>query len=167
MVNRYRPHVVVLPEDTANLDVANGFVLHVDRDCAIQVLGPAGGWDKARDDLLSDHVQGLRRLPERRLVLLIDFDDDLSRRGAIRDACPGGVADRVFVIGTNTEVEELRRDLVGEGVLRPNTLEGIGELLAADCRAGTDDTWSHPRLAHNADEYARMRVDLRPILFDV
>jgi hypothetical protein len=30
MVNRYLPHVLVLPEDDANRQIANGFVLDLD-----------------------------------------------------------------------------------------------------------------------------------------
>jgi hypothetical protein len=51
--NKYAPHVLVLPEDDANSDIANGFVLHVALDSrAIQVLRCAGGWAKVRDAFL-------------------------------------------------------------------------------------------------------------------
>ncbi len=48
--NKYAPHVLVLPEDDANNDIANGFLRHDALDLrAIQVLPCAGGWGKVRD----------------------------------------------------------------------------------------------------------------------
>jgi hypothetical protein len=43
-VNRKRPHVFVIPEDDANRQLANAFVLEVDHDRQIMVLKEAGGW---------------------------------------------------------------------------------------------------------------------------
>jgi len=44
-VNVYRRHVMVLPEDDANGDIVNGFLLDPSlNERAIQVLPPAGGW---------------------------------------------------------------------------------------------------------------------------
>lgn len=43
-VNRYQPHVLVLPEDDANRQLANGFVLDLDATVLtrIQVLEEVG-----------------------------------------------------------------------------------------------------------------------------
>lgn len=44
-VNRHLPHVLVLPEDDANRQIANGFLLHhAIGNRKIQVLEEAGGW---------------------------------------------------------------------------------------------------------------------------
>lgn len=42
--NKSRPHILVLPEDRANLQIANGFHLEVprERQRQMQVLPPAG-----------------------------------------------------------------------------------------------------------------------------
>ena len=56
-VNKYLPHVLVLPEDDANRQLANGFLL--DRALmtrSIQVLAEAGGWTAVLDRFKSDHV---------------------------------------------------------------------------------------------------------------
>jgi hypothetical protein len=37
--------------------------------------------------------------------------------------------------------------------------------LAKDCREGTDTTWWHALLQHNASELDRLRACVRPILF--
>lgn len=45
-MNKERPHILVLPEDGANRQLANGFLLEVDlaRQRQMQVLAEAGGW---------------------------------------------------------------------------------------------------------------------------
>ena len=42
-VNRHKPHLLVLPEDDANRQLARGFELELSTR-QFQVLQPAGGW---------------------------------------------------------------------------------------------------------------------------
>ena len=74
-VNRYLPHVLVLPEDDANRQLANGFLLdqYVSTH-KIQVLPEVGGWTQVLELFLSDHVVEMDRYRGRFMVLLIDFD---------------------------------------------------------------------------------------------
>ena len=75
-VNKFRPHVLVLPEDDANRQLANGFVLDEDLSTgSIQVLEEVGGWNEVLDHFLSDQVGAMDRYPHRSMVLLIDFRD--------------------------------------------------------------------------------------------
>lgn len=47
-INRYKPHVLILPEDRANAQVATGFLGETSpRYPAIQILPEAGGWGVA------------------------------------------------------------------------------------------------------------------------
>jgi hypothetical protein len=47
-VNKYKPHIYVLPEDDANRQIANGFLLHESVDSrSIQVMPTTGGWTRA------------------------------------------------------------------------------------------------------------------------
>lgn len=64
-VNKYLPHVFVLPEDDANSRLANGFQLGLDPSVlrSIQVLPEAGGWTEVLDRFESDHVTGLDKYP--------------------------------------------------------------------------------------------------------
>ena len=157
--NKFRPHVLVLPEDDANNDIANGFLLHVALDSrAIQVLPCAGGWAKVRDAFLSDHVAEMRRYPQRHMVLLVDFDDNSDRFDQMTGDIPGDLAERVYVIGVWSEPEELRR--VGLG-----SKEDVGCKLASECYDETRNVWNHDLLSHNANELNRMTTPLRPILF--
>ncbi|WP_306603351.1 hypothetical protein [Azonexus sp.] len=80
-VNLYKPHVLVLPEDDANRQLANGFLQDPALNLrAIQVLPIAGGWSKVRDDFVSTHLSQLRNYALRHLVLLIDFDGQVATR---------------------------------------------------------------------------------------
>jgi hypothetical protein len=157
-VNRYHPHVLVLPEDDANSQLANGFLL--DQSLlprTVQVLPVAGGWLEVLSRFNSDHVSGMDKYPYRFMVLLIDFDGREDRLDQAKTEIPTRLIDRVFVLGVWTEPEALRRAC--------GSYETIGKAMAKDCREGTDETWEHDLLRHNASEIDRLRQQVRPILF--
>ena len=158
-VNKDRPHVLVLPEDDANHQLANGFLLEVDptRQRRIQVLPVAGGWSEVLNRFRTDHVNDMARCPHRFMVLLIDFDDDKSRLEAAKGAIPQNLTQRVFVLGALSEPEALKNAI--------GSYETIGSALARECREETDTTWGHALLRHNATELDRLRQDVRPFLF--
>lgn len=111
------------------------------------------------DCLCNEHVKGLQANPERRIVLLIDFDDNVVSRSAyIRGQIPLQYADRVFVLGVESEPERLRTAC-------KKKLEPIGESLADECAENTTVLWSHALLQHNALELARLTADVKPFLF--
>ncbi len=91
------------------------------------------------------------------MILLIDFDGNKNRLNQAKAAIPPRLANRVFVLGTLTNPEDLRSAL--------GTYETIGRDMAKDCREGTDTTWGHALLQHNESELNRMRQDILPILF--
>lgn len=153
-VNRHKPHVLVLPEDDANRPIANGF-LHLARNIHVEPV--ANGWLKVLDMFESDHRTPMAQFPHRFIVLLIDFDGNENRRDVMNNRIPTALKDRVFVLGTLKEPEDLKPDF--------GSYESIGEHLAEDCRDGTEKTWSHNLLKHNASELARMSQSVRPILF--
>lgn len=157
-MNNYRPHVLVLPEDGANADIANGFILHdqID-DRQIQILPSAGGWPKVRDSM-TELAETMRRYQGRQIVLLVDFDKQEDRFKKMTDGVPGDLAKRVFVVGLWSEPEELSETDLG-------TRETLGFKLASECFDETRDAWNHELLAHNATELKRMTAQLRPILF--
>lgn len=160
MSNKHKPHVIVLPEDDANRQIANGFLLDPSiKPRNIQVLNPAGGWGKVLDSFLEDHVAGLRKWPERHLVLLIDFDEHVeARTKQFFNQFPEDVRDRVFLLGTQGEPEPLRKQC-------GDSLENIGKALAAECYRDETSLWHHPLLAHNAAERARLNTKVKSILF--
>ena len=157
--NTSRPHVYVLPEDDANRELANGFHQEValTRQRQMQVLPPAGGWTKVLKDFESEHVKEMDRCRYRFMVLLIDFDEDPNRLTQAKAAIPERLANRVLILGVWSEPEKLKPHL--------GACETIGVGIAKDCRDGTNTTWGHPLLQHNATEVERFREQIRTILF--
>jgi hypothetical protein len=158
-INRFQPHVLVLPEDDANRQVANGFLLDPSLSTRkIQVLPVAGGRAQVLELFLTDHVADMERYPTRLMVLLIDFDDKTSWLEGARTRIPVHLTDRVFILGALSKPEALRKASLG-------SYEDIGLALSKDCREGTSITWGHKILQHNAIELDRLRDQVEPILF--
>ena len=157
-VNKYTPHILVLPEDDRNRQLANGFLLHPSLSAQIQVLVEVGGWSKVLDCFEKDHVGKMNEFPDRFMVLLIDFDGQGDRLDRAKAVIPGNLKERVFVLGVWTEPERLKANL-------GRRYEEIGRAAADDCREDTSVTWGHELLQHNASEIERMRQRVRPILF--
>jgi hypothetical protein len=155
-VNKRLPHVLVLPEDDANRQLANGFYLELPSR-QIQVLPVVGGWMKVLESFNSDHVSYMNKFPNRLMVLLIDFDDQEDRLEKAKACIPGHLIDRVFILGVRSESEDLKADL--------GSYETIGGAMARDCREKTCTTWGHPLLRHNAGEIERLHERVRPVLF--
>ena len=151
---------MVLLEDRANAQIANGFVQAVNPEHTrrIQVLPEVGGWHEVLDKFEKEHVPEMNRFGERLMVLVIDLDGHLDRLTDARNQIPEHLRDRVFVVGVRTEPERLRQSL-GDGH------EAIGAALARDCREDTSTTWGHALLAHNLDEVQRLSQRVRPLLF--
>jgi len=160
-MNQYRPHLLVLPEDDANRQLANGFLLHPGVDPGrIQVLTPAGGWVKVLEAFDRDQLANLRWLPDRYLLLVIDFDGDVDRMGDVKARIPEDVRGRVFILGARHEPENVRRALS-----RIGSLEKIGTALAGNCQGDEPAVWTHPELACNTAELERMKPIVEPWLF--
>ena len=160
-VNVYKQHVLVLPEDDANRQLANGFLLEPRLNLRpIQILPIVGGWAKLRDELVSTHLSHLHRYPDAHLVLLIDFDEKVEERLRIfKESIPVPVCDRVYLLGTLDEPEPLRKD---QGI----TLEKIGAQLAKECAHEEMDLWTHKMLVHNRPELERLIGNVKPFLFN-
>ena len=158
--NRDRPHVIVLPEDRANRQIANGFQLYLSlsRQRQFQVLPEAGGWRRVLARFNADYASSMDSIPRRLMVLLIDFDNDVNRIETAKEQIPGPLNDRVFVLGVLTQPENLRRAGLG-------SFEAIGRAMARDCHEGTNAIWAHKLLQHNSDELARLSEHVRPFLF--
>jgi hypothetical protein len=158
-VNKHRPHVFVLPEDDANRQIAVGFAIAVAMPFSrqIYVLPVAGGWTQVLERFLSDEVVDMEACPDRYMVLLIDFDGIGQRLNEAGSRIPDPLRERVFILGVWSEPEELKKTL--------GSYEAIGSAMARDCREGTDTTWDHNLLRHNAGELARLRKHVGPILF--
>jgi len=157
--NKYKPHVLVIPEDDANRQLANGFLLHhaVD-DRFIQIMTPAGGWRNVMGVFNKEYIQYLNSYHVAHVIMIIDFDGDESRREECEQQIPDAIRDRVFIIGSIDEPETIKQDL-------HQSFEQIGLSLATDCDNETFGLWHTPHFEHNASELTRLIATVRPIVF--
>lgn len=161
MTNREMEHIYVLPEDDANRQIVNGFYTHprVNRS-RMKVSPPSGGWLKVLQSFEDTQVANLRTYPQRFLVLIIDFDGDATRLAKAQSFIPEDLRNRVFVLGTRTNPENLRRSI------RPrHSFERLGRALADDCVTDTAETWGQQELICNLVEVQRMRATVHQWLF--
>lgn len=156
MTNNFLPHLHILPEDDADRAFANGFLLDervLQRN--IQVLKPAGGWRKV---VASISACGLEKFPERRLLLLLDFDDDFANRlPEVLASVPEQWRERVFVLGAASTPEKLKLAMA-------LPLEEIGQQVAQQCADDKQDLWQHAMLVHNLPELGRLFQQVRDIV---
>ncbi len=159
MSNKFLPHVFVLPEDDANRQIGNGFLqAPALQPRRIRILPEAGGWTAVRDSFAREHNRAMAVYPQRRMILLVDFDRQKDRLQEVMKKVDPSLHERVFLVGAWGEPEELRKDL--------GSYERIGRALAEDCAKRATSTWGHPSLKHNEGELSRLQSDVRPILFE-
>jgi hypothetical protein len=159
-MNKYRPHVYVIPEDDRDRQIAVGFIGHHGvQHPRIQVVPIAGGWRNVLQTFQQEYIQKLRDYPEGHVVMLIDFDGDfVNRRDEFEREIPDELKERVFVVGSRDNPEALKKSLnIG--------YEEIGKSLADDCDTGTTEHWDHEQLGHNASELQRLVQFVKPFLF--
>ncbi|MCW5964351.1 MAG: hypothetical protein KIT83_09960 [Bryobacterales bacterium] len=159
-VNRELDHWIVLPEDDAYRQLATGFLggIPLTRVRQIQVMPPAGGWVKAVEQVEGQFLRTMRQYRTRHLLLLIDFDNSSSRLKDAVKRVPPEVAERVFILGSSREAEDLRREMRVE-------YEAIGRRAADCCQCDTLDFWNHDLLRHNLSEVERIQDGFRRTLF--
>jgi len=156
-VNKFKPYVYILPEDEANRQLANGFDQCLNTR-QLQVLTEARGWIDACEIFKSDYIDKMRENDYGFIILLIDFDNKPDRPKQVQSYIPIDLADRVFVLGVKTEPEALKKACLA-------SYETIGEMMADDCRNGTQNIWGHELLSHNEEELRRLRQTVYDILF--
>ncbi len=159
-VNRYEPHIIILPEDDANRQIANGFskCLNV-KNTVIQVLPPAKGWGAALEKFETDLRYKMDKYANQRVLMLVDYDNQYENRfHLMQEKIPDNLRNRVFILGVKTEPEDLRRDL-------RMTFEEIGTILTENCPLAINEIWKNSFLIHNESERMRMVDDVRSFLF--
>lgn len=160
-MNRQREHLLILPEDSANHDIAIGFKQHCNLDAnKIQILPESGGWKKVIGKFTESYISTLEKFPKCRIALIIDFDKDTGRLDLVKGKIPIHLIDRVFVLGVWSNPEELKRQT-------DKKFERIGEELADDCSQNTNKLWGHTLLRHNRGELERMIDSIKPFLFNL
>lgn len=160
-MNRFSPHLLVIPKDDANRQIATGFTLHhAVQSPRMQVMPVAGGWSHVLKTFETEYLRRLQTFSHAHILMLIDFDDDvLPRLAKFHQAIPATLQSRTFVIGTRNTPEILKKAL---GM----TFEKIGLELAAECSSGDRALWSHDELRHNEPEVLRLIETVKPFLMD-
>jgi hypothetical protein len=163
--NLYKPHLLVLPEDKADEELARGIIISPNINYRAVIIGkPPGGWKDVEKKYLEDEVPKMRKYDSRIVVLLIDFDCDTEDKSPEKRFCqiskeiPPDLKDRTFVLGTLDEPETLKKKL-------KLSLEKIGETLAEDCPDKRNPLWKDDMLKHNAPELERLLESVRHFLF--
>ena len=167
-MNKYQDHVLVLPEDDANRQIANGFINNLNvKERAIKVLPIAGGWGKVVEKFLKNHVSKMQEFSKRMMVLLIDFDGKVDRLSDVKSQIPEDLQDRVFILGVLSDPEDLKGIKKKFESIGTGKLEQIGDTLANDCsNDNTNGLWGHDLLKHNKTELDRMILSVKPFLFN-
>jgi hypothetical protein len=160
IMNQYVDYIYVIPEDDANRQIADGFVLNPRvNDLRIQVVPPAGGWSKVLKTFKDEYIPKLRNQTKTHVVMLIDFDDQVERRRTeFENEIPDEFKARVFVIGSKHTPETLKRSA-------RRTFEEIGRSLADDCDTDTAALWCDEQLSHNETNRQRLVEMVMPFLF--
>ena len=106
---------------------------------------------KAVEKFKNDHIPDMNKFPGRYMILVIDFDKYDDRAEKIQNFdIPDTLRDRVFIIGSRTNPQSLKKELKMNG-------EEIGEAIARSCAEKTGTIWDHPLLKHNQAEIDRLR----------
>jgi hypothetical protein len=163
-LNKYQPHLLILPEDDAYRDMANGFVNHFAiAERKIHIAVPARGWLNLLTSFLQEHVDVMRKYPRRHVLLLLDLDGQSTRDRDCLSQVPTDIQDRVFLLCSLDQAENIKRE-PGSGMF-----EAIGDKLAQSCYDGSHDSpnalWSCPQLQHNKAELDRLAAAVHPFLF--
>lgn len=99
-----------MPDIQDFLNELNGFLQSPNlNNRAIQVLPPAGGWQRTVEQFTNDYAPTMRKFPQRMIVLLIDFDNRESQLSYVEGQIPDDLKERVFILGVQSEPENLAR----------------------------------------------------------
>jgi hypothetical protein len=165
MSNRYKSHIIVLPEDDADQQIVNGIKLSSRiNDRAVIVDKPAKGWLNVVTKFTEQIVPEMQKYLSCYTVLLIDFDCKKGqsyepRLTQVKKNIPDNLKDRVFVLGVLSEPEKLRSK-------HRMSLEIIGKTLVQDCPENKNHLWNDELLTHNEIELNKLLLSVRSFLFN-
>ena len=148
-INIYKPHIVILPEDRANRQIANGFLVAI-HSTQVKIENEIGGWLKVVDSFHTSYSNTMRLYANRYLIMIVDCDKTHDRISNIRANLPDDIIDRIFILGCISEPEKLKTARLG-------SYESIGRRIADECRSKSDEIWQHDLLKNNFEEIVRLR----------
>ncbi len=96
-MNKYHPHVLVLLEDDAYRQIANGFRLQIEKFGNLsQIMSLAKGWAKVRDKFSEQYEADMLKYSNRYMIMLVDADGRYDRRERIQTKISAVLIDRVL-----------------------------------------------------------------------
>jgi hypothetical protein len=152
-------------EDQANLNLLNGFVNYWGiSDSAVLITPTCNGGKKVWKKFEREYISSMNEYPERLILMLLDFDESVDNfnRTPIKfqkaqETIPPSLKDRVFILGSWKEPEDLKRSL-------QKKYEEIGSDIAKECVDGKGSSnssiWNNEFLRYNIPEIQRMKQKL-------
>ncbi|OOF45076.1 hypothetical protein [Rodentibacter trehalosifermentans] len=157
MANKYRKHLFILCEDDINKEISKGITEQLDLNPTniIHYEKIARGWEKCFSLLEHKYIPELLDIPERYLLIVMDFDGQFDERmnkfKLILDNS-SELSERVFLVGAAAEPETLKANLKLSG-----HNDDVGRQLFDDCNAESSQYWCSSELVHNKDEIERLK----------
>jgi len=161
--NKYKPYLLILPEDQAVLNIVNG---------ALEALEVKEAANVTTEELLAGWREVKSRMPEYHklltqnqlgyLLIIIDFDKRPNRYEEVEQWIPKDIKKRCFILSCSGQPEELKREV---GL----PYDEIGQALVKDCPEAPAKIWKTPQLVHNlgdSGELHRFLICCRDILFE-
>lgn len=159
--------VTILAEDEATYKLVNGFVSNAvacDRSKCLP-LHYTNGWNNCVEIV---KAMRLDVQVEDYVILVIDYDKwDTDRYDHIKEQLSGlPFNERVFLLGSKIEAEELLEPMRAHFGISDLKLEGIGFQIAQECYDGrTPSAWETEALDVNYDVIWRLEKYVKPFLF--
>jgi phosphoribosylformimino-5-aminoimidazole carboxamide ribonucleotide (ProFAR) isomerase len=150
-VNKYKPHIILVPEDKATHRIATSFTTEmIATDPRWHVIEYQDGWPNVFA-YLKQQVPTQQAKSHRIVIAIIDFDGQAEQRRAdLFGQIPESLHERVFLFGCRDEAEDLRR-------VHSKSLSEIGILMNKACLQGDFTHWENEQLAVNGHELIRLR----------
>lgn len=158
-INRYQNYLIVLFEDNAYKDLFMGFDFSVQRQISLKPI--CGGFDSVYVQLTNEKdvlLKELNKYSNAYVLALIDADLDNhphSQKGKIdklKTAIDAKYQDRIFIIGSKIEAEDIKRAIISEG-----NWKTVAQKLEDSCQNHDCELWQDEMLKHNLDEISRLK----------
>ena len=157
-MNKFKPHLFIVPEDDADRQIAVGFQMHLEAKGEMQIVDVARGWLKVVGVIKDEYVPLLKNNLNSHVLGIIDCDKDVDRIAEQLENFPEDIRNRIFLLGVNENPQEFKRSA------KMHFAE-IGEKLADECYKDELDLWNHEMLSYSSSEALRAKDVLRELVF--
>jgi len=149
-VDKFKPHLFIVPEDDADRQIAVGFQMHLEAKGEMQIVDVARGWLKVVGVIKDEYVPLLKNNLNSHVLGIIDCDKDADRIAEQLENFPEDIRNRIFLLGVRSAKMHFAE---------------IGEKLADECYKDELDLWNHEMLSYSSSEALRAKDVLRELVF--